>query len=503
MAALIVVELAALTFSINTLSAVRAYVAGEGLWSKAQKDAMYQLLKYGRSHNEADYVKFQEYMQVSCGDLKLLEELQKDNPDLEVARVGFIQGRNHPDDFDGIVKLYRRFNQVYYINKAMTAWARANERLKDVSPIAAQLHAEILSNNRSQQRIDEILQNLDPINAELTILEDEFTYTLGDGSRWLEKIILRFLFAIALTVELTGLLIAIIVSRNIQTGLDEIIKSSKTVATGDFGRKAKIYSKDEIGILANHFNEMAAALEQATTGLEKKVLQRTLELENKNEELQQFVYVASHDLQEPLRTTTSFVNLFRKQYQGKIDENADKYLEYIVQSAERMKNLIMDLLDYSRLGREKELKLVDCNQLLREVMADLRNIIQESKAEIIVGELPVLQVYPTEFKLLLQNLVSNAIKFKKSTVNPIIHISAEYHSGYWQFTVTDNGIGIDKKFNEKIFVIFQRLHNRSEYDGSGIGLAHCKKIIEMHRGSIFVESEPGQGSSFIFTISEL
>ncbi len=441
-------------------------------------------------------------MQVSFGDHQVLLEIKKDKPDMEVARQGFIQGRNHPDDLDGIMKLSRRFHKVYYINKAMTAWAKADSMVTEISPVGVELHKEINAPVTSQQRIDEILQKLDPINNKLTVFEDEFSYTLGEGSRWLEKLILRLLFGIALTVELTGLLLAIIVSRNIQKGLNEILQSSKAVATGDFTKKAKIFSKDEIGVLANHFNEMAEALEQATINLERKVMQRTQELQSKNGELEQFAYVASHDLQEPLRTTTSFVNLFRNQYEGKIDETADKYLGYIVQSSERMKVLVKDLLDYSRLGREKELKLSDCNLLLKEVLADLHNVIQETKAEIHAGELPVLQVYPTEFQLLLQNLIINAIKFRKPGERPRIDIRADDLAGYWTFTVSDNGIGIEKKYQEKIFIIFQRLHSRTEYEGSGIGLAHCKKVAELHRGSIYVQSELGMGSRFIFTLFE-
>ncbi len=502
MAALIVVELAALTFSINILSSVRAYVGGEGLWSKAQKDAMYQLLKYGRNHNEDDYLKFQEFMQVSMGDHRVLVEMTKEKTDLDIARQGFLQGRNHPDDLDGMIRLFVRFKKVYYINKAMVAWAKADSLVTTILPIGAALHQEIRSPSVSQKQVDEILQRLDPINTRLTILEDEFSYTLGEGSRWLEKLILRLLFAIALTVELTGLLLAIIVSRNIQKGLKEILRSSQAVAIGDFTKKAKIFSKDEIGVLANNFNNMATALEQATIGLERKVQQRTQELQSKNRELEQFAYVASHDLQEPLRTTTSFVHLFRKEYQGKIDADADKYLEYIVQSSERMKMLIRNLLDYSRLGQTKKLQQADCSQLLKEVLADLQETIHETGVEIQVETLPVLKVYPAEFKLLLQNLITNAIKFKKQGEKPRVRIGADNLAGYWTFAVSDNGIGIEKKYQDKIFSLFQRLHSRAEYEGSGIGLAHCKKIVEMHQGRIYVQSELGKGSIFIFTLFE-
>lgn len=237
--------------------------------------------------------------------------------------------------------------------------------------------------------------------------------------------------------------------------------------------------------------------------LERKVRQRTEELERKNKELEQFAYVASHDMQEPLRTTSSFVALLRKQYKGQLDENADKYLDYIVQSSDRMKVLINDLLDYSRLGREKEKKQVDCNSIVEQVRADLNRVIRESKAEVKAGSLPLLDGFPTELKLLFQNLVSNSIKFRRSGEPPVVEISSKRSNGSWEFAISDNGIGIDSQYLDRIFIIFQRLHNRTDYEGSGIGLAHCKKIVELHGGRIWVESEPGVGSTFFFTISEI
>jgi two-component system, sensor histidine kinase len=509
MAALIAVELAALVFSINTLSSVRAYVGGEGLWSKAQKDAMYQLLQYGRTHNDDDYQKFKEFMRVPLGDHKTLVELSKKDPDMEVARQGFKEGRNHESDVDGMITLFRRFNWVSFIDQAITIWAQADAEVAKFNPIADSLHEEINSPSRSQDRINIILDKIGPLNEKLTKLEDDFSFTLGEGSRWLENLVLRLLFTIALTVELTGLILAITVSRGIQKGLTEILESSKSVARGDFSRKAKSFSKDEIGILANNFNKMSEELEKlqkenrdANINLEKKVEQRTVELESKNKELEQFAYVASHDLQEPLRTTSSFVELLRKQYYDKLDANANRYIDYILQSSDRMKTLIKDLLDYSRLGREKSLEQTDCNALLQEVLADLQKVIKENGAQINAGPLPQIKAFSTEIKLVFQNLISNSIKFRRQEVQPEIDISAQRKNGFWQFSFSDNGIGIEKQHQERIFIIFQRLHSRSDYEGSGIGLAHCKKVVELHGGRIWVDSEPGKGSTFHFTIAD-
>ncbi|THU39393.1 PAS domain S-box protein [Niastella caeni] len=248
---------------------------------------------------------------------------------------------------------------------------------------------------------------------------------------------------------------------------------------------------------------MEKTIREANINLERKVQQRTAELERKNKELEQFAYVASHDLQEPLQTTSGFVQLLRKQYQGRLDPSADQYIDYVVQASGRMKTLIKDLLDYSRIGREKECRQVDCNVIVKEVLADLHTMIEENEAIIKTGALPVLcNAYPTELKSLFQNLVSNSIKFRKPDLKPVLYIDALQTNGGWQFSVRDNGIGIEDQYLERIFVIFQRLHNRAMYDGSGIGLAHCKKIAELHGGKIWVQSEPGVGSTFYFTIAD-
>ncbi|MEO5890074.1 MAG: two-component regulator propeller domain-containing protein [Ferruginibacter sp.] len=224
------------------------------------------------------------------------------------------------------------------------------------------------------------------------------------------------------------------------------------------------------------------------------------ELEIKNKELEQFAYVASHDLQEPLRTTAGFAELLQQQYRGKIDEKADKYLAFISEATSRMKVLIKDLLDFSRIGPKAPMEKVDCNHLLKYLFKDIMAAIQEAGADIQFTELPVINGYPTEIKLLFQNLVINAIKFRRKDIIPQIRINAQETAEYWEFSVSDNGIGIEKKNCERIFDIFQRLHTRVEYEGSGIGLAHCKKIVELHKGKIWVNSKPGEGTTFHFTI---
>lgn len=223
-------------------------------------------------------------------------------------------------------------------------------------------------------------------------------------------------------------------------------------------------------------------------------------LEAKNKEMEEFTFIASHDLLEPLQTVSSFVGLLKEEYHDQLDADAQKYIQFISGSTRRMMELVKGLLHYSRLGKERKLEMTDMNELLREVMDDLTLTIADSHADIRVAGLPTLMVYPIECKQLFQNLITNAIKFRKPDVPLQIDISADRVNDKYTFVVSDNGIGIADRNKDRIFAMFQRLHDRHEYDGTGVGLAYCKKIVEMHNGNIWVESKPGTGSAFHFTL---
>ena len=223
-------------------------------------------------------------------------------------------------------------------------------------------------------------------------------------------------------------------------------------------------------------------------------------LESKSKEMEQFAYIASHDLREPLLTIKNYMKLFVKDYGEGLNEESLQYIDAVIRASSRMDTLIRNLLDYSRLSQLKNLEQTDLNILIKEVIDDLNSVILKNDAKIIVEHLPTVNVYPLEFKLLFQNLITNAIKFRKKYLTPEIHISASNMNSAWQFQVSDNGIGIADEDKEKVFLMFKRLHSRSEYEGTGIGLAHCKKIVELHNGNIFIESELGKGSTFKFSI---
>ncbi len=235
---------------------------------------------------------------------------------------------------------------------------------------------------------------------------------------------------------------------------------------------------------------------------EAELREKSKELEHINKELEQFAYVASHDLQEPLRTVSNFVGLLDEKYAGKTDKETEQYFKFILNATARMRSLIKDLLDFSRVGKDITFAAFDCNELLKEVIAELDISINENAATINAAELPVLEGSRMAVKQLFQNLITNAIKFRKKNVAPELTITVEEKSAEYLFAFKDNGIGIDEQYKERIFVIFQRLHNTSEYPGTGIGLATCKKIVLLHNGKIWIESKLGEGSTFYFTISK-
>lgn len=227
------------------------------------------------------------------------------------------------------------------------------------------------------------------------------------------------------------------------------------------------------------------------------------ELSKSNQRLQEFAYIVSHDLQEPLRAIASFSKLLERKYKNEIDNDGKEFIQYIVDGAERMQHLIQDLLKYSRIQTNKvHYETIDLGSVVDSVEENLQMIIDETEAKIIYQQLPKINADKSQIILLLQNLIHNAIKYRGDN-KPKIEICAEEKENEWLFSVKDNGIGIDKKYSKKIFQIFQSLNTRDKEEGTGIGLALCKRIIEKHRGRIWLKSEVGEGSIFNFTIKKL
>jgi signal transduction histidine kinase len=307
--------------------------------------------------------------------------------------------------------------------------------------------------------------------------------------------------AIALLLVLTALGISLRAAAT--RPLTRLASDARRVASGEFDHVVDPSGPREVHNLALDVNRMRerilrelSAVRAANVALEA----RALDLERSNSELEQFAYVASHDLQEPLRKVASFCQLLQRRYIGQLDARADQYIEFAVDGAKRMQALIDDLLAFSRVGRiERDLALVSCASALSQARVNLTTEIRKSGAVIETTELPAVRAEFSLMTSLFQNLLSNAIKFRGDRP-PVIQVSASRQDDFWLFSVADNGIGIAPEHAERIFVIFQRLHDRSAYAGTGIGLAMCRKIVEHYGGTIWLDTEYQDGAKFCFTL---
>ncbi len=273
------------------------------------------------------------------------------------------------------------------------------------------------------------------------------------------------------------------------------------------GTYAHVYDKGYV--IRNNQGQpvrMIGAVQDVSKIKENELLleKKAEELAVSNKELEQFAYVASHDLQEPLRMITSFLSQLEKKYEPILDDKGKTYIHFAVDGAKRMRQIILDLLEYSRIGRrELPVENVDLNTVIDDIQLLFKNKIEEKNAVITLDVLPVITAHRAPLLQLFQNLIGNALTYSRTTVQTAIHISASETDTHWTFAVADNGIGIGKDYYNKIFVIFQRLHTRNEYSGTGIGLAVAKKIVETLGGEIWVESQQGQGSIFFFTVLKM
>jgi light-regulated signal transduction histidine kinase (bacteriophytochrome) len=297
--------------------------------------------------------------------------------------------------------------------------------------------------------------------------------------------------------------LAVFVATSFSRPILSIVDAAKKIETGNLETRLNVDRSDELGVLANAINQLAEALskqQREVTRAQQALVQKAEELTRSNKELEQFAYVASHDLQEPLRMVANYTQLLAKRYQHKLDPEATDYIGYAVAGVNRMQTLIGDLLQLSRVGSGgKSFETIDCHEVLSETLSMLERSVSERRATITHAPLPKVNADRAQMVQLFQNLIDNAIKYCPNET-PAVHISADRTGESWTFSVKDNGIGIDPDYTERIFEIFQRLHTREEYPGTGIGLALCKKIVERHAGRIWVESQVGIGSTFHFTL---
>ncbi|MCU7934441.1 MAG: HAMP domain-containing protein [Candidatus Thiodiazotropha sp. (ex Dulcina madagascariensis)] len=335
-----------------------------------------------------------------------------------------------------------------------------------------------------------------------------FVYVEQPREKALAEVVLfqRLTLIVALFTIFIAAVIALAVARSISKPIQRLKEGTERIAAGDLDHRVGTWAADEIGDLSRAFDAMSQRLQHvmaSRTALQQEVaarreLERRLALSNR--ELQEFAYVISHDLQEPLRMIASYLKLIEKRYQGALDADADEFIDFAVDGAERMSTMIDGLLQYSRVETQgAPFQSMELSSAVSDALANLKVQIDESGAVIETGALPRVMADPMQMTRLLQNLLSNAIKFHGP--EPIkISINAERQGSEWVISVKDNGIGISEEDSSRVFVVFQRLHTQQEYPGTGIGLAVCKRIVERHGGRIWLKSAAEEGSEFLFTL---
>ena len=612
------------TCAYNVNAGIRAYVGGEGQWSKGQKDAVYHLSRYVISGDAGDYRDYQTAAALPLGDRKARVEMEKAQYDAAIVRQGFVEGGNAAEDVPQMIFLFRYLGSMPFFGQAIVIWRAAEQEFLQLLPLADEIRDARAQGPLSVSQQAEFLERIQIVNQRVTPLEQQFSQLLGAGAREVQALLLLITLATAGALLAIGLLVAWTISRDLRKSITGLRDGVLRVAMGVLTQPIPVRSADELGELGEAFNAMTAArrrseaallaandfrekvMENASNAIytmelegrfttanrrtceitgysikeligkpwasmvsaadlpalldgfvstiegraplinretmiqrpdgsavsivfsiaplardgaifgvvgtaeditvrkraEQELQSRAEELTRSNRELEQFAYVASHDLQEPLRTVSGFAELLSRRYQGQMGEEADEYIGFITGGAKRMKSLIEDLLAYSRVQRlETRPPPTALDAALDSALANLRGAIDAARARIERKPLPVLPVDLRQFTQLFQNLIGNAIKFRDKAA-PEIRIGAERFDEEWRITVRDNGIGIDAASAERVFMLFQRLHTRDEYEGNGIGLTICKKIVELHGGRIWAEpaSEGGTGTVFCFTL---
>jgi signal transduction histidine kinase len=383
--------------------------------------------------------------------------------------------------------------------------ARADRwRASYVAPVLALRHpsssVSVRLSETGKRLFDSIRESLHHLQGGLT-KKDESTKKRLDRA----TSSVQFLLVLAGVLILGGVLAAWLLLRfTLTSPLSRLGREAQRVSAGEFHAPlSRANGPEEVAQLSVEIESMRQRIVAELQGVEaarEKVEEQAQELRRSNAELEQFAYVASHDLQEPLRKVASFCQALQTRYQGQLDARADQYIEFAVDGAKRMQSLINDLLAFSRVGRSgRELELVQLREALDSALSALSARLRETDAEVIVGDLPTVRGDRALLASLFQNLIANSLKFQGDQ-RPRIRIDARPQDERWEISCADNGIGIDQEYAERIFLIFQRLHSREAYEGSGIGLAMCRKIVEYHGGRMWLDRSYSEGACFLFTL---
>lgn len=499
MALLIATELFTLLFAMNTLSAVRSLVFGEGMWSKAQKDAVQSLQKYVVTRDENFLTQFNEHIKVPLGDRRARLELEKKDMDFDIVMAGFIEGRIHPDDVKPAVKLLRRFYDIDYLQKVTAYWREGDELMVQLTNLSLTIQNKFQqSPTLTNLELNQLLTEITQLNNKFTIIEDAFSTTLGDASRWLENLLMMTLVMAVVTIEGFGLFLTISFTGGLTRILKELRDVTKKIGAGDFSGLVPVHSKDELGQLAESINSM-------TLSLRHEASQRQ-QAEQASNAKNLFLANMSHEIRTPLNAILGFTDLLRDPNLSQ--ENKIQYVDIIKRTGINLATIINDILDITKIEAE-QMKVERAGFSLTDLLRDLEILLrlrcdQKGLEFSITAKGQVSEFIfsdPVRLRQILINIIGNAVKY---TDRGSVKVTYQVLNRQLHFMVQDTGNGIPQTSRAQLFKPFSQGDSSSQkkYGGTGLGLILSKKLAHLLGGDVqLLESTPEQGSLFSITVA--
>ncbi len=514
MGLLILVELFTLQFAMQKLSAVRAFVGGESLWSKAQKNAVFSLQRFATTKSERDYQMFLDYLSIPLGDREARMALEGITPDLEKARAGFLKGNIHPDDISPIINLLTDFYWVEEIAKSVTVWKAADEKIEELISAGKEFHAAVI--HGQTKTAESIMEHVKNLNEELTVLEEDFSRTLAAGSRLLEKAVLILLSIAVLTVGLVSLSLTFFTARSISKGLGDLSHAANEIGHGRLDARVIPRSNDEISELADGLNRMGEMLKKSYGELEARVKERTEELAKLAEEnarlyteaslalkkRDEFLSLASHELKTPITSLLLQAQLLLRTSSGSQAESTAKQMKlavFLERQLLRINELVEEMLDTSRIDLQKlSLKFEphDLSGLVRDICERFKPQFAETGNRLSLEIEDAVKATFDSYRIeqVLTNLLTNAMKYAPGSE---VRVSLRRCGAEVEISVHDHGPGVPAEDARRIFGRFERGVNPGLVSGLGIGLFISHAIVSAHRGRIQVDPSATTGARFV------